>query len=52
MDPEREIVCPAPLGSVQTTDDLRHFGFVPDNEGEDTKTTVVACPKGTTHTDN
>uniref|UniRef100_A0ABM5ENT6 Uncharacterized protein KIAA2012 homolog isoform X2 n=1 Tax=Pogona vitticeps TaxID=103695 RepID=A0ABM5ENT6_9SAUR len=35
MGPEREIVCPAPLGSVQTTDDLRHFGFVPDNEVED-----------------
>ncbi|KAJ7345453.1 hypothetical protein JRQ81_001403 [Phrynocephalus forsythii] len=35
MDPERQIVCPTLLGSVQTTDHPGQFGPVPNNEGED-----------------
>ncbi|XP_053232818.1 uncharacterized protein KIAA2012 homolog [Podarcis raffonei] len=34
VPPDTEIPYPSPLGSVQTTDDSRHSGFIPDKEGD------------------
>ncbi|KAJ6665258.1 hypothetical protein lerEdw1_004307, partial [Lerista edwardsae] len=35
LGPDGEIVCPVLLGSVQTADDLGHWGFIPDEEGNE-----------------
>ncbi|XP_062818106.1 uncharacterized protein KIAA2012 homolog isoform X1 [Anolis carolinensis] len=33
--PDREIICPSLLGSIQTTDDPRQFGLIPDEEARE-----------------
>ncbi|XP_066477968.1 uncharacterized protein KIAA2012 homolog [Tiliqua scincoides] len=47
IGPDREIVHPLLLGSVQATNDLGHWGFIPDEEGKDLKPVVVSYPKAT-----
>ncbi|XP_053141316.1 uncharacterized protein KIAA2012 homolog [Hemicordylus capensis] len=33
MGPDRKMICPSLLGSVQSTDNLGHLEFIPDEEG-------------------
>ncbi|XP_042302037.1 uncharacterized protein KIAA2012 homolog isoform X2 [Sceloporus undulatus] len=35
--PDREIICPSVLGSIQTTDDPRQFGLIPNEEARETE---------------